>query len=122
MKDFFENSINFWIGTRIVIILVILYDLFSSFASPDPQTVFGLASNIYSTFYLVFLSIMLYHELNGTPLPFLLRSLTGGMSLLEAAGITIYILLFFNLLLLIIPVWIFLFGLYDIYNINRYRP
>ncbi len=122
MKDFFENSINFWIGTRILLVFLLLYSFFNTFGGSDPLTFYGLASAVYLTFYMIFSGIMLYHELMGKTLPFLLRSLTGGMTLLQAVGVTIYIFFFSHPLLLFIPVWIFIFGLYDVYNTNRYRP
>ena len=119
MKNFFRETIYLWIITRILLILFILYSLFSTYASPDPLTVGMLASNIIAVVYLIPMSVLCYHELNGSSLPFLMRSLTGGLSWMQAFGLVLYILFFAHPLLLFFPLWIFLFGLYDIYNIKR---
>jgi hypothetical protein len=131
MKRFYENSYYLWVVARMIMILLNAIGVFKDIGNYTSLTIGGMAGFYISSLYLVCMSILMFHELNKSDLPFLTRSFTGGLSILFAIN-----WLFFSItgstimgvasviwiLSLLIGIWFIVFAFFDIMNIkNEYH-
>ena len=131
MKRFYETSYYLWVIARIIMILIYAISVFRDLKNYISLSIPEMAAFYISTLYLVCMCILIFHEVNKSDLPFLTRSLTGGLSLLLALfslffSFTGSIILGMTdlswLLFLLSGMWFVMFAFFDIMNIkNEYH-
>lgn len=122
MKRFYENSFQLWVIARVLIILFYIFRVCQAYRLLKYIDIFVFALFFIPLAYIICMAVLMYHELNNSQLPFLLRSFTGGLSALIAFGWLLTFSTGGGILHLFAALWFAVYALYDILNVkNEYH-